>query len=648
MTDHKHDKALGMGADITRRDFVNGLAAGAAGALLAGGRAGAKSTADASAQAAAGLADDPWTGPSCFGDYQGSNGNTAAVRDAAHAVRDELFDDPFGAAKDAGEIFDLVVVGGGFAGLGAAFTFLRGRKDGQSCLILDNHPVIGGEAKLNEFNIGGERHFAPQGSNDFIAPTPLARKLNLIHPFWDELGLPSSFEIAELTGAKRPIAVAQDNFGPMTMQPKAANTGFFFRDNGAPLWLKDCVFNGFGDAPMPQALGRDIVRLHRETEIPAAAPEQFEAWLDGMTYQEFLEGVLGLSPGVTEYMHPILAASGGGLGADVVSAYCAYLFGMPGTNVWYGGPEAVEQLHFTSFPGGNAGTARQFLKALIPNAIPGENSLADVQFNRIDATALDVEGAPVRFRGDAMVIAVKHEGSPAEAETVAIVFQKGGELYKIRAKGVVVAAGGWVAKRVVADLPDAIYDALDGFVHAPMLVANVALRNWRFMEEIGVSAARWFDEDWGWYTNIRAPMRLGGKGPALDPSKPTVLSNYVPFLTPGLDAAEQASLGRAALLSASYAEIERRIRRQYAELFGAQGFDPARDIAGVILNRWGHAYVAPEPGFYFGKGGEPAPRDVVRNGFGRIAFGHSELSGYQLWSTAVGEGERAANALLSS
>jgi spermidine dehydrogenase len=48
-------------------------------------------------------------------------------------------------------------------------------------------------------------------------------------------------------------------------------------------------------------------------------------------------------------------------------------------------------------------------------------------------------------------------------------------------------------------------------------------------------------------------------------------------------------------------------------LFARSGFDAKRDIAGIILNRWGHAYLSPQPGFFFGKNGQPAPGEVIRN-----------------------------------
>jgi spermidine dehydrogenase len=76
------------------------------------------------------------------------------------------------------------------------------------------------------------------------------------------------------------------------------------------------------------------------------------------------------------------------------------------------------------------------------------------------------------------------------------------------------------------------------------------------------------------------------------------------------------------------------------KLFGAAGFDPERDVAGLILNRWGHAYSVPFPGFFGGATGR-APREVILRNHGRIAFGHSELDGWQHWGTAADQGRRA-------
>jgi hypothetical protein len=66
---------------------------------------------------------------------------------------------------------------------------------------------------------------------------------------------------------------------------------------------------------------------------------------------------------------------------------------------------------------------------------------------------------------------------------------------------------------------------------------------------------------------------------------------------------------------------ERQIREQMTDMFAASGFDAKRDIAGMISTAWGHPFINPQPGFFFGLNGNPAPREALRAGaLGRIAF----------------------------
>jgi len=131
-----------------------------------------------------------------------------------------------------------------------------------------------------------------------------------------------------------------------------------------------------------------------------------------------------------------------------------------------------------------------------------------------------------------------------------------------------------------------------------------------------------------------------------DPDKPAVITFYVPFNNPGYSPTEQGAIGRAELLSKSYADYEKEIVDQMTTMFSDVGFDAEKDIAGIILNRWGHAYISPQPGFHFGKDGQEAPREVVKKGFGRIQFGHSELSGYMSHTRALQEGAEAVSRVM--
>jgi spermidine dehydrogenase len=101
---------------------------------------------------------------------------------------------------------------------------------------------------------------------------------------------------------------------------------------------------------------------------------------------------------------------------------------------------------------------------------------------------------------------------------------------------------------------------------------------------------------------------------------------------------EQQNRGRAEILSTSFRDYERKIRDQMTAMFSGSGFDAKRDIAGIILNRWGHAYASPQPGFFFGKDGKPAFRDILRkSAFGGIAFANTDLSGVSSYAPVIEE-----------
>ena len=153
--------------------------------------------------------------------------------------------------------------------------------------------------------------------------------------------------------------------------------------------------------------------------------ENLERWLDTMTYQEYLEKVMGLRPEVTRYIDPVLAAAIG-LGCDAISAYAARSVGMPGfqgfsqvmayPQKW----EEVSPLTWHSFPGGNDGFARYFVKALIPEAIQGSRSFPEILNGRVNFKALDRSDQRIRLRLGATVVRVEHNGEPERARTVSV------------------------------------------------------------------------------------------------------------------------------------------------------------------------------------------------------------------------------------
>jgi spermidine dehydrogenase len=179
-------------------------------------------------------------------------------------------------------------------------------------------------------------------------------------------------------------------------------------------------------------------------------------------------------------------------------------------------------------------------------------------------------------------------------------------------------------------------------------MANIAVRNWRFLYKMGMSGCRWF-EGLGNYLSVRKQATVGGMSPGFGPDSPTALTIKVLFAQPGVSIGEQGSRGRAQLLGTSFAQYERAFRQQLGDMFASGGFDPRADIAGIILNRWGHAYVNPQPGFFFGTNGQPAARDVLRNApHGRIAFANTDLAGAMDHRNSIREADRAVNQLVGA
>jgi len=649
-TSERDAAKLGCDTEITRRDFVGSALLGTGAALLGMSAPGVLRTAAAQTARApmTGLGPD-WSGPGGIGDYARANGDTFEVVNAAHsALRNHERDGALAAAKDTGESYDLVIVGCGIAGLSAGHTYHKARPN-SSVLMLDQHAIFGGEAKQNEFEVDGNHLTAPQGSTGIVVPFSRAKNAKMWSHVAGELGFPDEFIFQKPTGLSRDILVPHDAWFPMHLGWEQADTGFFYEGKG---WVKNPWRTGFEGAPISESAKRALLTMDAFRTPPVR--EDWAQWLDSMTYEQFLTDVMGIRGEslreVTRYINPVAAAQGCGLGADVISAYSAYNFLLPGVIGYYryqtGGTDPTDELYLASFPGGNAGTARCFVKKILPAALKGEYRLADILNSPVQWDQLDRPNQPVRMRLSSLAIEVVHVGRGDSAKGVSVTYLQRGKLFRVKAKAVICAGQQHVNRQICRDVPDEYREAMNAFHHAPMLTVNVAVRNWKFMERLGIASARWF-EGFGWWLSLRRNLEIDGQQTMpLDPSKPVVFSLYNPFVIAGVPFPEQCTAARMQLFGMSYRDIELGVRQQFTKMFADQGFDAERDIAGIIANRWGHAYVVDPPGFFFGKDGKPAPKDVIRKRYNRIAFAHSELTGQQMWETAAEEGERAAKQIL--
>ncbi len=629
------DRVLGMEQGITRRDFLNASLLASGGLLLSG--------ASPVSLLAAKQADDDWTGYGGVGDYANSNGNTIAVLEAGHQIRDGVFDRFPASAIDTGEVYDCIVVGGGISGLAAALIFQRQAGKNKTCLVLDNHPIFGGEAKRNEFLVDGHRLVAHQGSAFFPVPYPRS----FIARFYESIGLEKPRLDYQTWGGSAPEM-------PLSRTPYlsgGATSGLYFgakfgQQQG--LWLIDPWGKKLEGAPISAQVRAELLRYqgvspdmpNLKTRTPEYPGDAISRQLDQITLEDHLAQKHGISrETIRTFLSPV-EGGGYGLGPDALSGYTAYAADMLHPL------DITDETGDQMFPDGNSGFARLIAKSLIPDSISGPQSVEAVCRNRVNFAALDRAGAPARIRLDSTAVWVQHEGDHKKAEFVNVTYTRGGRVYRVKARSVVMAGGSWTTRHVVRDLPAEHAAAYGEFYRSPCLMANVAVRNWRFLYKMGISGCQWF-EGLGNYLQVRKLATCGADSATIGPDSPIVLTLKVLYSYPGLRTDEQGHRGRAEMIATPFRDYERQIRAQFTEMFARSGFDAGRDIAGIILNRWGHAYLSPPPGFYFGKDGNPPPSEVLRAApFGRIAFANTDLSGVMDHRHSIIEADRAVGQLL--
>jgi spermidine dehydrogenase len=635
------DRALGLERGITRRDFLNASLLASGGLLLTG--------ASPASLLAEKQADDDWTGCGGVGDYANSNGNTTAVLEAGHQIRDGAFDRFPSNAIDSGELYDCVIVGGGISGLAAALIFQRQAGKSKTCLVLDNHPIFGGEAKRNEFLVDGHKLVAHQGSAFFPVPYPRS----FIARFYESIGLDKPrLDYQKWDGSAPEMPLSRTPY-----LSGGATSAFYFgakfgRQQG--LWLTDPWGKKLQGAPISSQARAELLRYqglsaeppdsaspqNLKTRTPEYPGDAISRQLDKITLELHLAQKHNISrETIRTFLSPV-EGGGYGLGPDALSGYTAYAADMLHPL------DITDETGDQMFPDGNSGFARLITKSLIPDSIAGPHAVEAVCRNRVNFAALDRAGAPARIRLDSTAVWVQHEGDHKKAEFVNVVYTRGGKVYRVKARSVVMAGGSWTTRHIVRDLPPEHAAAYGEFYRSPCLMANVAVRNWRFLYKMGISGCQWF-EGLGNYIQVRKLATCGADSATIGPDSPIVLTLKVLYSYPGMRTDEQGHRGRAEMIATPFRDYERQIRAQFTEMFARSGFDARRDIAGIILNRWGHAYLSPAPGFFFGKDGKPAPGEVLRSApFGRIAFANTDLSGVMDHRYSILEADRAVGQLL--
>jgi spermidine dehydrogenase len=159
----------------------------------------------------------------------------------------------------------------------------------------------------------------------------------------------------------------------------------------------------------------------------------------------------------------------------------------------------------------------------------------------------------------------------------------------VRAAQCVLACWNMVIPYICPDLPAKQREALAWEPKVPIVYTNVVLRNWTCWQRLGVNSI-YAPGSYHTHVNLDLPVTLGHYRAPQSPQGPIVVHMMRTPCKPGLPARDQHRAGRTELFQTSFETFERNIRDQLARSLSAGGFDPARDIAAITVNRWPHGY----------------------------------------------------------
>jgi spermidine dehydrogenase len=640
------DRELGMQREITRRDFLNGVAVTAGAALMPWDLLAAAD--DAGPEKAPGYYPPALTG--LRGSHPGSF-------DSAHALRDGTFWDAAGKPEDTGESYDLIVVGAGISGLAAAHFYRKSAGEKARILILDNHDDFGGHAKRNEFRVGNTLRLGFGGTFSIESPAPYSA---VAKGLIEELGIdvPSyskylNRDVYRSLGLRAKIFFDKETFGADKLVVNPTTRGWNESEEDSPLsppLLKQFV----ADAPMAEQAKRDYERLFHEKRdyLPGLTSDEKKAKLARISYARFLKEIAGVHEDIVK-LYQALPHGLFGVGIDAVSAQDAWGLGLPGFDGMKLDPtpgkgmnrdaipnEEAEK-YFFHFPDGNASIARLLMRKLIPDAIPGK-AWADVVLAKASYGKLDETSSAVRVRLNSTAVRVKHMGDAASAKEVEVAYSRGGKVYTAKAKNAILACWHVVIPYICEELPGKQKEALASAQKVPLLYTNIALRNWTSFQKAGANSV-YAPGCYHTQLNLDLPVSIGGYDCARKPEEPVLIHMMKTPCRPGRPARTQHSMGRLELFTTPFETMERKIREQLARTLGPDGFDPARDIAAITVNRWPHGYAYEYNSLFdsFWLEGGETPCEVARRTHGRIAIANADAGAYAYTDEAINQAWRA-------
>ena len=631
---------------ITRRDFLNGIAVSIGASLL----------------------------PSCskqpevheeVADYYppaltGLRGNHKGSFEIFHELRDGKFWPK--AAVDPHEQYDLIIVGAGISGLSAAYFYRKQAGPNARILILDNHDDFGGHAKRNEFRINDRTLLGFGGTFAIDSPAPysevakgLIKELGIDVKRWSEV---VNFGLYKSHGLRPAIFFDRETFGTdkNVRFPEGFNMWAGFSELAE--WDSKTWDLFLNELPIADSAKKDFRNLCTSNidYLPHHSSAEKKSKLATISYSDFLTKIVKTHVDVVKLLNARLHGLYG-VGIDAVPAQDAWGLEMPGFQGMKLDPDfgtgmnrdsmEYEQggdSYFFHFPDGNATIARLLVRNLIPGSIPG-HTMDDVVSARCDYSKLDHAAAVCRIRLNSTVVKVNQPS----VRQVDVSYVRNGKLQTVHASKCILACWSSVIPYLCPDLPEKQKEDLAYEVKVPLLYTNVAINNWKAFEKAGINSAYCPGSYHSWL-NLDLPVSIGKYKCSQTPEEPIVIHMMRTPCSPGLSARQQHRAGRLELLNTKFETIESNIRDQLNRIVGSSGFDAARDIRAITVNRWAHGYAYQYNSLFdpFWLEGKETPCERARKPFGRIAIANADAAAYAYTDAAIDQAYRAVSEILTT
>jgi spermidine dehydrogenase len=670
------DRELGMHSPITRRDFLNGVSLALGGSVLAPELVRALN------------AEGQEFAPERAADYYpptrtGMRGSHEGSFEVAHQLRDRRRWDLTGAI-DTSESYDLVVVGGGLSGLAAAHYFIKEVGRGAKVLVLDNHDDFGGHAKRNEFRYNGRMLALNGGTLNIESPLhynlPARQLLQEVGIDLDRFVTANSrnrelYRSHGLTGSA--FFFDKETWGVDKLvvrggaagggRGSAAAAGGPGAGRGAGRAGGAYTAEFLAQTPLSLKAREDMLRLNGPLPdfMPGLSSAEKKLRLAKMSYEEFALSIAKVDKQVL-WFYQNTGTGNFCVGIDALPALFGWQMGLPGFNGMnleptpngvladlpggqHGRQNGAGGGGAIHFPDGNATIARLLVRWLIPDAVPGK-TMEDVGAAHLNYALLDRAGQPARIRLNSTVVNVHHDGEPSSARETIVSYVRGGKTYQVRGRACVMACWNMFIPYLVPDLPARQKEALEYGVKGPLVYTSVAIRDWTAFQKIGVSS---INAPTMYHTGVSLAeaVSLGDLQHPQSPEEPIVLHMGRTPCAPGKPRKEQHRIGRIDLLSTTFDTFERKIRDQLARTLNAGGFDPARDIIAITVNRWPHGYAYTynslyDPLEWVFTSTDSRPCVVGRQPFGSITIANSDAAASPHTDAAMLEAHRAVQEVL--